>query len=90
LKKAPYNDLSAFKSACHIKDMYQKLGHALLASMQRHSWYLSEQLVLLSLSDDDIEEMLKSDMRNRLLTIEVPVLFKTGSLSCLLFGCQQS
>ncbi len=78
MKKAPYNDLSAFKSAFHIKDKYQKLGHALLASMQRHSWYLSEQLVLLSLSDDDIEEMLKSDMRNRLLTFEVPVLFRIG------------
>jgi hypothetical protein len=35
---------------------------------------LSEQLVLLSLSDDDIE----SDMRNRLLTFEVPVLFRIG------------
>jgi hypothetical protein len=39
---------------------------------------LSEQLVLLSLSDDDIEEMLKSDMRNRLLTFEFPVLFQNG------------
>jgi hypothetical protein len=46
--------------------------------MQRHSWYLSEQLVLLSLSDDDIEEKLKSDMRNWLLTFEVPIQFQIG------------
>ncbi len=53
-------------------------GHTVLASMQHHSWHLSEQLVLLSISDDDIEEMLKSDMRNRLLTYEVPVQFGIG------------
>jgi hypothetical protein len=53
-------------------------GHTLLASMQRHSWHLSEQLVLLSISEDDIEEMLKSDMRNWLLTYEVPVQFRIG------------
>ena len=39
--KAPSNDLAAFKSAFHIKVQYPKLGKALLASMQRHSWYLS-------------------------------------------------
>jgi hypothetical protein len=44
------------------------------------SWYLSEQLVLLFLSDDDIEEKLKFDMQNRLLTFEVPVQFRIGKL----------
>ena len=39
--KAPSNDLAAFKSAFHIEVQYPKLGKALLASMQRHSWYLS-------------------------------------------------
>ena len=53
--KAPSNDLSAIKSSFHIKDHYPRLGQALLASMQRHNWYLSEHLVLLALADDDIE-----------------------------------
>ncbi len=65
----PYNELSAFKSALDIKDQYPNLGQALFVRMQRHSWYLSEQLVLLSLSDDDIEEKLKSDKEKRLLTV---------------------
>ena len=39
--KAPSNDLVAFKSAFHIEVQYPKLGKGLLASMQRHSWYLS-------------------------------------------------
>ena len=41
LSKPPSNDLAAFKSAFHIEVQYPKLGKALLASMQRHSWYLS-------------------------------------------------
>jgi hypothetical protein len=52
--------LSAIKSSFHIKDHYPWLGQALLASMQRHCWYLSEQLVLLALADDDKEMELKS------------------------------
>jgi hypothetical protein len=58
--KAPSNDLSAIKSSFHIKDHFSRLGQALLASMQRHCWYLSEQLVLLALADDDRELELKS------------------------------
>ena len=87
LKKAPYNDLSAFKSAFHIKDQYQKLGHALLASMQSHSWYLSEQLVLLSLSDDDSWSPICGIGFSPL---EFMSSSESGSLSCLLFTCQQS
>ena len=48
------------------------LEHALLASMQRNCWYLSEYLVLLALADDDIEIL------NKLLDSEVPDLFKIG------------
>ena len=76
--KAPSNDLSAIKSSFHIKDHYPRLGQALLASMQRHCWYLSEQLVLLALADDDIELELKSKILDKLLDYEVPDLFKIG------------
>jgi hypothetical protein len=72
--KAPSNDLSAIKSSFHIKDHYSRLGQALLASMQCHCWYLSEQLVLLVLADDDIELELKSKILDKLLDSEVPDL----------------
>ena len=52
------------------------LEQALLASMQRNCWYLSEYLVLLALADDDIELELKN--LDKLLDYEVPDLFKTG------------
>jgi len=73
--KAPSNYLSSF----HIKDHYSRLGQALLASMQRHCWYLSEQLVLLALADDDIELELKSKILDKLLDSEVP------DLSCFFY-----
>jgi uroporphyrinogen-III decarboxylase len=51
VEKSPFNDLAAIKSAFQIKDHYPKLGQALLASMQRHNLYLSEQLVVLALAE---------------------------------------
>jgi hypothetical protein len=75
--KASSDDLSAIKTSFHIKDHYPRLGQALLASMQRHCWYLSQQLILLALADDDIELELKSKILDKLLYSEVPDLFKT-------------
>ncbi len=59
VNKALSNDLSAVKSSFHIRDHYPRLGQALLASIQRHCWYLSEHLVLLALANDYIELELK-------------------------------
>ena len=48
--KSTSNNLGAFKSSFDIRDYYPKLGQALLCSMQRHTWYLTEQLVMLPLT----------------------------------------
>lgn len=76
--KSPSNDLAAIKSAFHIKEQYPKLGQALLASMQRHGWYLSEQLVLLALADNDIGQEDKNRMLERLVQYDVPDQFRIG------------
>ena len=57
--KSTSNDLAAFKSSFDIRDHYPKLGKALLSSMQRHAWYLPEQLVILSLAYDDFYDKVK-------------------------------
>jgi hypothetical protein len=62
------------KSSFHIRDHYPRLRQALLASIQRHCWYLSEHLVLLALANDDIELELKSKSLDKLLDSEVPDL----------------
>ncbi len=69
-------NLSAIKSAFHIKDHYQRFGQALLASMQGHFWNLSEHLVLLALADEYTELELKSKILVKLLVSEVPGPFK--------------
>ncbi len=76
--KALSNDLSAIMSAFHIKDHYPRLGQALLASMQRHFWNLSEHQVLLALADDETELELKSKILDKLLDSEVPDLLQIG------------
>ncbi len=72
------SQMSAIKSAFHIKDHYQRLVQALLASMQRHFWNLSEHLVLLALADEYTELELKSKILVKLLDSEVPDQFKIG------------
>ncbi len=49
-----------------------------MLALQRHSWYSSEQLVLLALADDDLEQELKSKILERLLDSEVPDQFRMG------------
>ena len=46
--------------------------------MQRHTWYLTEQLILLSLADDDVKENEKTKIIMRLIEHEKPKVFKPG------------
>jgi hypothetical protein len=70
--------MTCLPSSLPSKSTVITLEQALLASMQRHCWYLSEHLVLLTLADDDIELELKSKILDKLLDSEVPDLFKIG------------
>jgi hypothetical protein len=78
VEKFPFNDLAANKSAFQIKEHYPKLRLALLASMQRHNWYLSEQLVVLALADDDVSEEIKITMLQQLVGFDIPEQFRMG------------
>ena len=75
---APNNDLNAFKEVFHIKEQYPELGHALLKSMQRHTWYLTEELVLLALADVNLDYEVKIKMLKRLLEFDVSKKFKVS------------
>jgi hypothetical protein len=75
VEKSPFNDLAAIKSAFQIKEHYPKLGQALLDSMQQHNWYLSEQLVVLVLADNDVSEEIKMKMLQQLVGFDIPEQF---------------
>ena len=71
---APNNDLSSFKDMFELKKEYPKLAKAFLHSMQRHTWYLTEELVLLCLGDDDIKDGQKMAMLRKLMEFEISFL----------------
>ena len=85
VNKAPSNDLSAVKSSFHIRDHYPRLRQALLASIQRHCWYLSEHLVLLALANDYIELELKSKIFDKLLLMYGKLILSTKQYSFRVF-----
>ena len=66
----------AFKQAFEIQNHYPILGKALVTSMQPHSWYLTEQLVILALGDEDVEINTKVDMMKQLVGYPVPQAFR--------------
>lgn len=72
---ATANDLMAYKSSYDIADEYPNLGAALTKSMGRHSWYLTEQLVVLAIADEDVEKDTKIQMIQKLLSVEKPANF---------------
>ena len=74
---APANDLAAFNESFHIKAQYPKLGQALLSSMQRHAWYLTEQLILFALTDEDIEDE-KKKILEKPIKAQQPESFQQG------------
>jgi hypothetical protein len=76
--KASANDLAAFKTGFILSKFYPKLAQSLLSSMQRHTWYLTQELVLFSLADDDVEENEKKKMLCKLIEQPVPEEFNMG------------
>lgn len=72
---APANDLEAFHDAYALSEHYPDLAAALIQSMQRHAWYLTEEMVVLALADDDIQGQ-KVEIMARLLSQEAPESFR--------------
>jgi len=70
--KASAYVLSAFKASFTLSESYPKLASSLLCSMQRHAWYLTQELVLFSIADDDVEEEEKKKMLCKLMEQPVP------------------
>lgn len=65
--KAPANDLAAIKASAALKDDYPTLSVALTKSFMRHTWYLTEQLVVFALVDDAVEVKETVSMIEKLL-----------------------
>ena len=64
---AANNDLQCFQQVLILKQQYPILGRTLLLSMQRHFWYLTQDMVVLALADEDLENKIKMEMLSKLL-----------------------
>ena len=84
--KAPNNDLCLLKSLDQYKIINNAISSATTEKFLRHLWYLSEELVGLSLFDDDVSPSIKTEIVQRMLANEnneVPAKKATVSLEKL-------
>ena len=68
--KAPHSDLCLLKSLKEYKTINEAISVVTTEKMARHLWYLSEELVGLSLFDDDIMPNIKDQMVEAILQNE--------------------
>ena len=73
--KACANCLAAYKASFTLCESYPKLGQSFLSSMQKHLWYLTHELVLFSIADNDKE---KNKILFQLMKHTIPKEFCTG------------
>ena len=76
--KAAVNDLEAYKSMVEYKNVDSKVALAVIASLQKHTWYLSPNLVVLCLADDDLSYDEKDEVAKQILKFPIPDVFTTG------------
>ncbi len=74
-EKAPSLDLQLVKNLKELSNKYKPISEAVLLSIDNHLWYLSEELVILTLADDSLEDEKKDNIAKKLLTFERPINF---------------
>lgn len=75
VSQAANNDLTWFQQVMTFRNYYPALGDVLLVSMQRHTWYLTQELVILAIADADLDNSVKQEMLVKLLQNQVPETF---------------
>ena len=76
--KAPSNDLEAFRVSCELQRSYGSVGLALMKSMERQAWFLTEQLVILAFADEEVPKEERDLMVENLIKVDIPEEFFLG------------
>ena len=69
-RDAPSNDLSLYKATIQYREVDQELADCALATLSRHMWYLTGQVVPFALFSDNVTEDEKSRIAARILSME--------------------
>ena len=74
----PQDDLQFLSSMISYRDEDPDLAIPVIASIKRHLWYLSEQLVVLALFNEELGSFIRSVMAQKIFSIPRPDVFKVG------------
>ena len=69
-RDAPGNDLNLYQSLIQYREVDEELADSALETLSRHTWYLTEYVVLFSLFSDNTTEEEKVKIVERLLTLK--------------------
>ena len=75
---SPQDDLKFLSSMISYRDEDPDLAIPVIASIKRHLWYLSEELVVLALFNEELGSFTRSVMAQKLFSIPRPDVFKVG------------
>ena len=75
--QAPRNDLQGLQVSFMLMtnplySKYARIGKSLHDSLMRHLWYLTPQLVIFALADDDLDNNTKTKILTKLLSFDQP------------------
>lgn len=80
--QAPGNDLAFLKNVMRYRDQVDSaVGQAALIVLGRHTWYLSGELVVLSLFSATSHRLVRTALAKRLLSMSQPEAFQLGKPS---------
>lgn len=75
---APRNDITLWKNMCNFRDYDRQIADAVKTSMKRHQWYLTEQIAVFCLFDDELPIEEKAEVAASLLAVQQPNQYPTG------------
>ena len=64
--EAPWNDLSPYKRLLESKDINTGISASVVKALKRHLWYLTEEMILLSLCSEIVPAQERQALAHRL------------------------
>jgi hypothetical protein len=67
---APWNDLQLYQDLLRYKEVDTLVAHSALVALERHKWYLTGELVIVSLFSEEVPVQERSKIAKKLLEIK--------------------
>lgn len=77
-EKAPTNDLKAIQDMKEFSKVDPELAQAVSKSLCRHHWFLTQQMCIVAIVDEDLDNNVRADMAVKLIANSVPESYSVG------------